>query len=1225
MEVTNEADAEIDDVNMIPEPDADSIAQEEPANKKPTRVAQVVRAVRDKSVDMTSDDGQGSTPPAHLRSPLNGVTSAEAQREERPLLDEQIRRIEELAKNISLAEGAKGFIISNEWLLAVQNGGDKAQTINPVDNRCLIEDSTPELWDETGERFYPLKPGLSLDSEIQILPQEAWGLITRWYGTAPESPVLVRYCHNTSTGQGSENAQFEIYPPIFTVTKLADPAAGMSTLTDRTARSVKLVASRSISYRQFLKQAKEACRVDMASKVRVWRILDVSQESAQTAVGMMTPAQSRESSPAPANASNTSTIGDALLMDLTRFASLQLGSQREAVDAKDETNNTKYNGNATLDLVGLGQEGLLVLEPQISGPAGGEWVSDSASAQVPKKGLLSASNINGKTRSNAGSGRTSPAPQGMMTRGRAQKNGRTKGTVGLGNLGNTCYMNSALQCVRSVKELTEYFLTDKYKKELNPSNPLAHNGEVAKAYAALLREIYNGNSGNSFSPRHFKNTIGKYGPSFSGYGQQDSQEFLLFLLDGLQEDLNRIHKKPYIEKPDSTDEMVSNKAELAKFADTCWDIYKKRNDSVITDLFAGMYKSTVKCPVCSKVSIIFDPFNNLTLQLPVENMWSRTVVFYPLNLRPIDIHIEIDKNSSVSQLLELVGNKVSVQATRLIMTEIYQHKFYKLFEPGIVLAEERIADGDHVAVFELEQEPTNYPPPKRKKFRSFYPTESDDDCSDEDGKLSDRLIVPIFHRLLDDMSSYRSTSKTLFGEPSYIMLTKEEAKDIDLILKKVLARVATMTTRDVLEEGKAPSSEEDADMVIMNNDTDSSSDSRVQAHSIQGEDGMVDVSMKDREDSGEVPRRSYPPLPKLHKPLPTMLRPEGYLIPEVRQLFEMRYMKSSDILPTGWNTFQEPNKKLPTIASRLPQPSNKAKTSEGEKLRRAIVNGSYSEDEIDDPPPARASARLRSSNSSDDDDDDELPPVKELIAQDHGIRTGRLRSSLRRKKLITYSRKGKASAGLESGSDVLQIQASEPLIRISESIVLDWTQDAYDALFGGSTSEDMKGLPVWDEPRSVLPDPEQDKKSLLRKRRQREGVTLDDCLDEFGKEEILSQNDAWYCPQCKEHRRASKKFELWKVPDVLVIHLKRFSAQGRFRDKLDLMVDFPTEGLDLTRRVAIDDGKELIYDLFAVDNHYGGLGGGHYTAFAQNFYDDSWYEYNGRYQTTRYGLRLLIK
>ena len=77
--------------------------------------------------------------------------------------------------------------------------------------------------------------------------------------------------------------------------------------------------------------------------------------------------------------------------------------------------------------------------------------------------------------------------------------------------------------------------------------------------------------------------------------------------------------------------------------------------------------------------------------------------------------------------------------------------------------------------------------------------------------------------------------------------------------------------------------------------------------------------------------------------------------------------------------------------------------------------------------------------------------------------------------------------------------------------------------------------------------------SRLSKRRQRlnrkrNGLSLEDCLDEFNEAEVLSEADAWYCPRCKEHRRASKKFELWKAPDILVIHLKRFSRS--LRDKL---------------------------------------------------------------------------
>lgn len=172
----------------------------------------------------------------------------------------------------------------------------------------------------------------------------------------------------------------------------------------------------------------------------------------------------------------------------------------------------------------------------------------------------------------------------------------------------------------------------------------------------------------SYAPREFKSTIGRFGPSFSGYGQQDSQEFLAFLLDGLHEDLNRIHKKPYIEKPESTDEMVGNEAAIAELADKCWDIYKARNDSAVADLFGGQYKSTLVCPVCAKVSITFDPFMDLTLPLPVENVWSREVKLYPAGGRSLRrIPVDVDKSSSIKALKEYIGRKLNIDPKKVCL------------------------------------------------------------------------------------------------------------------------------------------------------------------------------------------------------------------------------------------------------------------------------------------------------------------------------------------------------------------------------------------------------------------------------------------------------------------------------------------------------------------------------------------------------------------------------
>src|SRR6201999_3190658 len=110
----------------------------------------------------------------------------------------------------------------------------------------------------------------------------------------------------------------------------------------------------------------------------------------------------------------------------------------------------------------------------------------------------------------------------------------------------------------------------------------------------------------------------------------------------------------------------------------------------------------------------------------------------------------------------------------------------------------------------------------------------------------------------------------------------------------------------------------------------------------------------------------------------------------------------------------------------------------------------------------------------------------------------------------------------------------------------------------------------------------------------------EDCLDEFTREEQLGETDPWYCPQCQKHRQAYKKFDLWKIPDILVVHLKRFGSARSMRDKIDALVEAPVEGLSLEARSEErllqrqfgdlgPDAKPLVYDLFAVDNHFGGL------------------------------------
>ncbi|EGT53498.1 hypothetical protein CAEBREN_31934 [Caenorhabditis brenneri] len=126
----------------------------------------------------------------------------------------------------------------------------------------------------------------------------------------------------------------------------------------------------------------------------------------------------------------------------------------------------------------------------------------------------------------------------------------------------------------------------------------------------------------------------------------------------------------------------------------------------------------------------------------------------------------------------------------------------------------------------------------------------------------------------------------------------------------------------------------------------------------------------------------------------------------------------------------------------------------------------------------------------------------------------------------------------------------------------------------------------------------------------RRRVLLEETLNWFTKKEQLGEQDSWYCPQCKKHERASKQLDLWKLPEILILHLKRFQYTKWSREKLTWDVVIPVRGLDLTAKVANPNHEAAVYDLIAVSRHYGSLSGGHYTAIGFNDKAQKWFDFN---------------
>ena len=237
------------------------------------------------------------------------------------------------------------------------------------------------------------------------------------------------------------------------------------------------------------------------------------------------------------------------------------------------------------------------------------------------------------------------------------KENNKHGLVGLNNIGNTCYMNTALQCLSNCNILTNYFLNDTYLKFINKDNPIGSKGKLVESYAEIIKHLWYGLA-DSFSPNDFKEIIGNIRKIFKDFQQQDSQEFLSFLLDGLHEDLNKVLKKPYIAQKDNL--IFQNPNDEFNYYRK---IFYARNQSIIIDLFYGIYKSILYCPNqnCNNISNTFDPYSIITLSLNnnIENQKMKNIQIYFLYAdfpcKILNFELEIKENSTIKNFRQKIN------------------------------------------------------------------------------------------------------------------------------------------------------------------------------------------------------------------------------------------------------------------------------------------------------------------------------------------------------------------------------------------------------------------------------------------------------------------------------------------------------------------------------------------------------------------------------------------
>ncbi|OLY83986.1 putative ubiquitin carboxyl-terminal hydrolase 12 [Smittium mucronatum] len=760
------------------------------------------------------------------------------------------------------------------------------------------------------------------------------------------------------------------------------------------------------------------------------------------------------------------------------------------------------------------------------------------------------------------------------------------GLCGLVNLGNTCFMNSAFQCMSNTWQLTEYFLSNTFKHEINKTNTLGTHGSLAFAYDSLLKELWESGS-RSFAPRDIKRVIGRFAPQFAGYQQQDAPEFLSFFLDGLHEDLNRIYDKPYIEIPDSdgrSDSVV---------ADEQWEIYKKRNDSIIVDLFQGQLKSAVTCPVCDYKSVTFDPSMYLTLLLPTNRFCN------------FKINVSVPKTSTFQQMKVIISHLIKISPELLMICEVYMNRIYKILDD-----EEQISEFDSdefFCVYDLAPfHPEGFPSDKATVnflFSEYNSNSGNLPINLVKGHITPKLLgLPIVKTLYQDQSCEALEDKKGITIKLGVIFM-EAFKSISQFLNPDAAKVFLKLIFYVSQ------------LLQINNQN---------VESIEASD--IDHEFNDffRSVTNLITVRS------------NKLKPQNSIVTHFlgvdhgRKLGDVGHSYSS---PAVMNFYQNRSHKSKTQVS-----SQKTAFKNFEKLINLLNTNLIYADQ--DNLPLQENNDSSNTHSSRNSIDESVEPSLEDSFPEKSIFSKNLSVvnqlvALNDGDVLLFEWKEEEFSLLMKEFKVLLDSVHQNTL--SETTLIDFFEWDYYPHFeasmepssGISGNFQISDLPTM--PHILVTDSIQWElilknrtciSNIIPQQKEVKSVSLSECFNEFVREEKLDEQDSWYCSKCKEFRQATKKLDLWRLPEILVIHLKRFDHSREWSKKIDTLVEFPLEGLDLSglfpdQQLSVVNSDEFgsglktnIYDLYATSNHFGGLGGGHYTAFARNPVNGNWYNYN---------------